>query len=75
MATQTTNLNLKKPDSTDYYNVQDFNDNMDLIDAGVFSASNMVDTTTGVTYKWGVSNGLVYIEEVEHQNITPEHTK
>lgn len=29
----TTNLNLKKPEGTDFYNVDDFNDNADQIDA------------------------------------------
>lgn len=32
MATQTTNLKLVKPDKTDFYNVDDFNGNMDIID-------------------------------------------
>lgn len=31
----TTNLGLKKPDPTDSYNVQDFNDNMDILDGVV----------------------------------------
>lgn len=35
MSTTTTNLNLKKPDSTDFINIDDINDNMDLIDAAV----------------------------------------
>ncbi|WP_421663372.1 hypothetical protein [Lysinibacillus telephonicus] len=29
---QTTNYGLKKPEQTDFYNVQDFNDNADIID-------------------------------------------
>lgn len=32
MATKTTNYSLTKPAQTDYYNVKDFNDNMDIID-------------------------------------------
>lgn len=28
----TTNLNLKKPDQTDYVNIVDLNDNMDVLD-------------------------------------------
>lgn len=32
MATTTTNLGLKKPATTDYYNIQDFNDNADTLD-------------------------------------------
>ena len=35
MATTTTNLGLKKPASSDYADIGDINDNMDLIDAGV----------------------------------------
>lgn len=31
----TTNLNLKKPDQTDYVNISDINDNMDVIDAAL----------------------------------------
>ena len=32
MATETTNLGLKKPDTDDFYNVNDFNYNADVID-------------------------------------------
>lgn len=32
MATNTTNYNLKKPASDEFYNVADQNDNMDIID-------------------------------------------
>lgn len=32
MATQTTNYKLKKPDQSDFYDVKDFNDNMDIVD-------------------------------------------
>lgn len=32
MATYTTNLNLIKPEATDFYNVEDFNNNADIID-------------------------------------------
>lgn len=31
----TDNLHLKKPETSDYYNVGDFNDNMDILDAKV----------------------------------------
>ena len=33
MATNTPNYNLKKPASTDFYNIADFNGNADIIDA------------------------------------------
>ena len=39
----TTNLNLKKPTPEDFYNVQDFNDNMDIIDAEVKTAKDKAD--------------------------------
>ena len=32
MATFTQNYNLKKPDQQDFYNVEDFNNNADIID-------------------------------------------
>ncbi|WOO35415.1 hypothetical protein R2R35_16635 [Anaerocolumna sp. AGMB13020] len=35
---ETTNFKLKKPASEDYYNVQDFNDNMDILDEKVKKA-------------------------------------
>jgi trimeric autotransporter adhesin len=35
---ETTNFKLKKPASEDYYNVQDFNDNMDILDEEVKKA-------------------------------------
>lgn len=35
MATSTPNYNLKKPDLIDFYNIQDQNDNMDLIDTAL----------------------------------------
>lgn len=40
----TTNYNLKKPESADYYNVEDQNTNMDIIDAEI---SNKVDKIAG----------------------------
>lgn len=36
----TTNYNLKKPEGTNYYNVNDFNDNMDVIDTELKKNSN-----------------------------------
>lgn len=35
MAIQTQNLGLKKPEKTDFYNVDDFNGNMDIVDEEV----------------------------------------
>ena len=35
MATETTNYGLKKPDQEEYYNVDDFNGNFDIIDKAI----------------------------------------
>ena len=40
MSTITTNLGLKKPAANDFYNVQDFNDNADIIDEAVAGKAN-----------------------------------
>lgn len=37
MATNTPNYNLKKPAPEDFYNVADFNDNMDIIDTALLA--------------------------------------
>lgn len=44
MATQTTNYKLIKPAQTDYYNVKDFNDNMDTIDTAIKANSEGLKT-------------------------------
>lgn len=55
----TTNLSLKKPAQADNYNVDDFNDNMDTLDAelgGHVAAAMPHFFTDGVTtYRWGLS--------------------
>ena len=56
MATYTTNLNLKKPASSDQYNVADMNGNMDLIDAACGKTS--VTVTLNQT---NVSSGSVTV--------------
>lgn len=50
----TTNYNLNKPASTDFYDIDNFNNNADLIDAALKSISDKADTkaqkvTTGTT--------------------------
>lgn len=40
MANYTENYNLKKPDRTDFYSVQDFNDNADIIDTALNNKLN-----------------------------------
>lgn len=43
MATYTNNYNLKKPDSTDFVDVQDLNDNADKIDEILIGKANLAD--------------------------------
>lgn len=43
MSGKTNFLNLKKPDSLDYYNIQDFNDNSDIIDKKTQELANNAD--------------------------------
>lgn len=43
MATYTSKLNLKKPDTTDFYNIKDFNDNMEKIDEHKHKSSDITD--------------------------------
>ena len=40
MSTVTTNLGLKKPDANDFYNVQDFNNNADIVDEAIAGKAN-----------------------------------
>ncbi|MGE4214836.1 MAG: hypothetical protein AB7E42_08685 [Anaerotignaceae bacterium] len=40
MASYTTNYNLKKPEGTDFINIQDLNDNADIIDREIKAASS-----------------------------------
>jgi hypothetical protein len=68
MATTTVNYGFEKPN----YDFEVFNRNADAIDAKikeidrkVDSASIMIDITTKLKYKFGVDNGIPYIEEVE----------
>ncbi|MCI1958582.1 MAG: hypothetical protein LKJ25_03040 [Clostridia bacterium] len=44
MATNTTNYNLKKPAQDDFYNVDDFNDNADIIDTQLKTNADAIDT-------------------------------
>ena len=43
MADFTKNYNLKKPTDTDFYNVQDFNSNVDIIDASLNNLNNSIN--------------------------------
>jgi hypothetical protein len=44
----TTNYNLKKPESTDFYDVEDQNDNMDIIDGALKSHDDALSTVGGL---------------------------
>lgn len=56
MPTYTTNYNLKKPASDEFYNIQDFNDNADLIDVELkqreddFNSLNAMTTQGDILY-------------------------
>lgn len=59
MATYTNNLNLKKPESDDFYNVEDFNDNFDILDEEISSkADKMSSFVTGNLASLNSSGGL-----------------
>lgn len=70
MSSYTPNVLLYKKDPTvdgaDTFNIVTMlNENWDKIDSALGAASNITDSSTGLKYKWGVSNGQLYIEEVE----------
>lgn len=54
----TTNLNLKKPEYTDFADIQDINDNMDILDGALHDTQNSVatfassDTADGSASSW-----------------------
>ena len=50
MATYTTNLNLKKPTTSEMYNVLDWNDNSDKIDSAVGTLSSQIANPANVAY-------------------------
>ncbi len=52
MATQTQNLKLTKPSKTDFYNVDDFNRNMDIIDEAVSELKPEVMVVGETAAKW-----------------------
>ena len=68
MADYTTNFNLIKPAATDFYNVEDFNNNADIIDAALMNVSQsaggfkkLEDCSSGdlLTYLSGMTSGEV----------------
>lgn len=48
MSTETTNLKLKKPSSNDFFNIHDFNDNTDKIDAAIADKADKTDIPTSL---------------------------
>ena len=48
MPTYTTNLNLKKPNGDEYYNIEDFNENADIIDAAISDVYTKIQTDTAI---------------------------
>lgn len=56
MAINTTNYGLKKPDETEFYNIQDFNGNADLIDAIIYAIAQRLSTAE--TNASGATSGL-----------------
>lgn len=49
MASYTTNLNLKKPTTSEMYNVLDWNDNSDKIDTAYGNINSQITTATEIT--------------------------
>jgi Carbohydrate binding domain. len=50
LASYTSNYNLKKPEGTDFINVQDLNDNADLIDTAILAEKTAVQTWSKDTF-------------------------
>lgn len=48
----TDNYNLNKPDTVDYYNIQDFNDNSDVIDAELSKKSERSEYSAVLNTTW-----------------------
>lgn len=63
----TTNYNLKKPEGTDFYNIENENDNMDIIDAELKEHDDAISELN--------TNGLVYrgnsLTDANNANLSP----
>lgn len=59
---QTTNYNLRKPDQTDFYDIDDMNANADIIDAKLKEVEDKADEVTGVTLTGTLIAGLTTLE-------------
>lgn len=65
MATYTDHYNLEKPAQTDIYNVDVFNDNMDIVDGALFGKSDLsnlaeIETSATASRSYAVGEYLVY---------------
>lgn len=58
MASNTTHYNLVKPAPTDFYNIQDFNDNADTIDAALAAKPDKVPNAVSGNFVSFSANGL-----------------
>ncbi|HCL01142.1 MAG TPA: hypothetical protein DHW61_01795, partial [Lachnoclostridium phytofermentans] len=72
-------LNLKKPDATDFYNIKDFNDNMEKIDEHKHSSSDITDfpdsnVNTMVNAKQFTTESEANAFFDTCSNIYPDHT-
>lgn len=73
MPTYTTNLNLKKPNGDEFYNIADFNENADLIDAEVsklYGPSNVNINSSSVPTHSNANNLKVGLTYFIDRNIT-----
>ena len=61
MATYTTNLNLKKPTTSEMYNVLDWNDNLDKIDTAVGTLNSQLGGLQIIQLTKSVSSGFFKI--------------
>jgi len=61
----TTNLNLKKPEYTDFADIQDINDNMDTIDDAIHDTQNSVATFTSSDVADGSATSWTPVTKVD----------
>ena len=59
MATETTNLGLKKPDTDDFYNVNDFNYNADVIDESFSDLKKQPIETVSCEIRDGICQAVI----------------
>ena len=61
----TTNLNLKKPEYTDFADIQDINDNMDILDDALHDTQNSVATFTSSDVADGSATSWTTVTKVD----------